>query len=529
MRLTTPDERERIRAIAEEHVRHLSDADLDVLEHARWLAGLEAGVAAHHAGMVPPFKEAVEACFSDGLVKVVFATETLALGVNMPARTVVIEKLTKFNGERHEFLSAGEYTQLTGRAGRRGIDPIGHAVVLWNPFVSFEEVANLAASRSFSLRSAFRPTYNMAANLVRRYDEDDAHQLLNRSFAQYQADRSVVRLEQRLRERRAEVGRLREALPVPADQLADYRALRREAEQAGTPDQAERRAIETAMARLVPGTVIRLDRRRGEPGVVLTVGQRRSGGVRLRALTAERRLVLVRPEDFSERPVRLGTIELPQPYAPHDRHFQVDVARRLSRARLDGEAPRGDGGAVPRAGRERRPPRPAPVDAEAAPVRRAASLWRLVEEHPLSARSTPAELEGMQRAGARIERIEREIADLSRRVDGVADTVAHRFERLVGLLSRWGYLEGWSLTPRGQLLARCYHECDLLVVEALARGCWTASTRPRSPRSCRASPTSTAPARCRSSPGCRRPAPGRPTNRCRPWPPGSTTRRSVSA
>ena len=122
----------------------------------------------------------------------------------MPARTVVIEKLTKFNGERHESLSPGEYTQLTGRAGRRGIDPIGHAVVLWNPFVTFEDVAELAASRSFSLRSAFRPTYNMAANLVRRYDEEDATQLLNRSFAQYQADRSVVRLEQRLQERRAD-------------------------------------------------------------------------------------------------------------------------------------------------------------------------------------------------------------------------------------------------------------------------------------------------------------------------------------
>ena len=118
VRLTTPDERDRIRAITDEHVRHLSDRDLDVLEHGRWSAGLEAGVAAHHAGMVPPFKEAVEACFTEGLVKVVFATETLALGVNMPARTVVIEKLTKFNGERHEFLSAGEYTQLTGRAGR---------------------------------------------------------------------------------------------------------------------------------------------------------------------------------------------------------------------------------------------------------------------------------------------------------------------------------------------------------------------------------------------------------------------------
>ncbi|HET7719888.1 MAG TPA: DEAD/DEAH box helicase, partial [Acidimicrobiales bacterium] len=131
LRLTTGEERDRIREIVEARTGGLADADLQVLDYARWIAGLEAGVAAHHAGMVPPFKEAVEACFVEGLVKVVFATETLALGINMPARTVVIEKLTKFTGERHEFLTPGEYTQLTGRAGRRGLDPVGYAVVLW--------------------------------------------------------------------------------------------------------------------------------------------------------------------------------------------------------------------------------------------------------------------------------------------------------------------------------------------------------------------------------------------------------------
>ena len=125
LRLADPDERPRIRAIAENHVEALSDDDLDVLGYDRWLAALEQGIASHHAGMVPPFKEAVEACFAQGLVKVVFATETLALGINMPARTVVIEKLSKFTGERHEFLTPGEYTQLTGRAGRRGLDPSG--------------------------------------------------------------------------------------------------------------------------------------------------------------------------------------------------------------------------------------------------------------------------------------------------------------------------------------------------------------------------------------------------------------------
>ena len=160
-----------------------------------WMAGLEAGFAAHHAGLVPPFKEAVEACFAAGLVKVVFATETLSLGINMPARSVVIEKLTKFTGERHEFLTPGEYTQLTGRAGRRGIDDVGYAIVLWSPFVPFDQVAGLVGARTYALTSSFRPTYNMAANLVRRYPPDVAHHLLNLSFAQYRADSDVVRLE----------------------------------------------------------------------------------------------------------------------------------------------------------------------------------------------------------------------------------------------------------------------------------------------------------------------------------------------
>jgi ATP-dependent RNA helicase HelY len=138
LRLTTGEERARIRSIVETHVDHLTDGDLAVLDFDRFLAGLEAGVAAHHAGMVPPFKEAVEACFVEGLVKVVFATETLALGINMPARSVVIESLSKFTGEHHEDLTPSQYTQLTGRAGRRGLDPVGHALVLWSPWYGFD-------------------------------------------------------------------------------------------------------------------------------------------------------------------------------------------------------------------------------------------------------------------------------------------------------------------------------------------------------------------------------------------------------
>src|SRR5581483_1146550 len=181
--------RAEITAIAEAKTALLSDADKQALGYDAWLTALRCGVAAHHAGHVPPFKEAVELCFAAGLVKVVFATETLALGINMPARSVVIENLSKFTGERHELLTAGEYTQLTGRAGRRGIDTDGSAIVLWSRFVPLERIAALASTRTYELTSAFRPTYNMVANLVRRYSPDEAHRLLHLSFAQFRAPR----------------------------------------------------------------------------------------------------------------------------------------------------------------------------------------------------------------------------------------------------------------------------------------------------------------------------------------------------
>lgn len=186
--LTSPSEASRIRQIFEEHMAVLPAADRAVLGIDAFGSALARGFGAHHAGLVPPVKEAVEECFAAGLVKVVFATETLALGVNMPARSVVIESLTKFGGERHDLLSPAQYTQLAGRAGRRGLDPVGHALVLWSPYVGFDQVAALASSREFRLVSSFTATYNMVANLVRHHDPRRARELLELSFAQYQAD-----------------------------------------------------------------------------------------------------------------------------------------------------------------------------------------------------------------------------------------------------------------------------------------------------------------------------------------------------
>ena len=172
-------ERAQIAEVIEHRCGDLADSDLAVLGYYEWREGLLRGLAAHHAGMLPVFRHAVEELFTAGLVKAVFATETLALGINMPARTVVLERLVKFNGEQHMPLTPGEYTQLTGRAGRRGIDVEGHAVVLWNPNDNNSEpaeVAGLASTRTFPLRSSFAPSYNMTINLVHQMGPEQAHE-----------------------------------------------------------------------------------------------------------------------------------------------------------------------------------------------------------------------------------------------------------------------------------------------------------------------------------------------------------------
>lgn len=181
----------RVRQIASAYTADLDGSDLDALRYDEWLEQLTAGVAAHHAGLIPVFKEAIEECFSAGLLAVVFATETLAVGVNMPARSVVIEQLSRFRGEGFALLTPGEYTQLTGRAGRRGIDETGYAYTLWHPQTAFDETARLVASGDFELESSFRPTYNMVANLIASRTHDEAVELLQRSFAQWRADRRV--------------------------------------------------------------------------------------------------------------------------------------------------------------------------------------------------------------------------------------------------------------------------------------------------------------------------------------------------
>ena len=225
--LTTKDEQLEIRKIAEQRCAGVSEEDLNTLGYFEWLAGLEKGFAAHHAGMLPIFKEVVEELFVRKLVKVVFATETLALGINMPARTVVLEKLEKFNGENRVAVTPGEYTQLTGRAGRRGIDSVGHAVVVWGEHLDPNLVTSLASKRSYPLNSSFRPSYNMAVNLLQRMPDEAAVEMLETSFAQFQSDRGSLRLTQQLREKRTAMAGYEKNLDCELGDFKGYAELRR--------------------------------------------------------------------------------------------------------------------------------------------------------------------------------------------------------------------------------------------------------------------------------------------------------------
>ncbi len=228
VRLTQKHERDEIRAIVDERCRTLRDEDLAVLGYWEWLEGLERGVAAHHAGMLPAFKEVVEELFRLKLVKLVFATETLALGINMPARTVVLEKLEKFNGEARVPITPGEYTQLTGRAGRRGIDVEGHSVIQWVDGLDPQAVASLASRRTYPLNSSFTPTYNMAVNLIEQFGRDRTREILESSFAQFQADRAVVDLARKVRTQQESLAGYAKSMTCHLGDFAEYSGIRRE-------------------------------------------------------------------------------------------------------------------------------------------------------------------------------------------------------------------------------------------------------------------------------------------------------------
>ncbi len=426
LRLTTPDEAAVIRERAERRTADIADEDLTALGYSDWLEGLQRGIAAHHAGLLPVFKEVVEELFTEGLIRAVFATETLALGVNMPARTVVIERLDKWNGEAHANLTPGEYTQLTGRAGRRGIDVEGHAVVIWQPGVDPGAVAGLASTRTYQLNSSFRPSYNMAVNLVGQVGRERARALLESSFAQFQADRAVVGVARQLSRSKEALAGYRDAMTCDKGDFAEYIARRRElsereADLARSRSANRRAEAERSVGRLRPGDVIRVPtgRRAGLAVVIDTAGPL--------VLTANRQVKRLSTADFPVPVEPVERIRIPNWFSARSPRHRRDLAATV-RNRLAGRE-------LPTERRAR-----APDDAEISRLR------ALIKQHPCH--GCP-DREDHARWAERYFRLQREAEGLERRVASRSHVIARTFDRVCTVLEQLGYLEG-SATGAGQ-------------------------------------------------------------------------------
>jgi ATP-dependent RNA helicase HelY len=472
LKLTTAQERDEIVAFVEERCANIPEEDLLALGYHEFVDGLSRGIAAHHAGMLPSFKECVEELFLRGLCRVVFATETLALGINMPARSVVIEKLSKWNGETHADITPGEYTQLTGRAGRRGIDVEGHGVVLWQQGFDPKAVAGLASTRTYPLKSSFRPSYNMAVNLVHQFGRERARELLESSFAQFQADKAVVGLARQLRKSEDALAGYAEAAACHLGDFMEYAALRHrlsdtEKNLAKSRRFDRRQEVIDSLESLRPGDVIEVPSGRfAGMAVVLDPGARADrDGPRPYVLTQDkhaRRLSLV---DFPTPVTSFTRVKIPKNFNGRNPQSRRDLASALrDRTHHFTPPPPGKRGGGTAHGRDTGSP---------FEDRRIEELRRELRAHPCH--GCP-DREDHARWSERYFKLDRDAKTLKRRIEQRTNTIARHFDRVCDVLTTLGYLEGEShestVTERGRTLMRIYNEMDLLTAESLRAGLW---------------------------------------------------------
>ncbi|WP_370082044.1 DEAD/DEAH box helicase [Streptacidiphilus sp. MAP12-16] len=472
LRLNNDAERAEVRSLVETRTESIPNEDLHVLGYYEWIDALERGVAAHHAGMLPTFKEIVEELFLRGLVKAVFATETLALGINMPARSVVMEKLVKWNGETHADVTPGEYTQLTGRAGRRGIDVEGHAVVLWQPNLDPAALAGLAGTRTYPLKSSFKPSYNMAVNLVSQFGRHKSRELLETSFAQFQADRSVVGIARQVQRNEEGLEGYREAITCHLGDFQEYadlrRALKDRENQLAREGANQRRAnAADSLEKLRPGDVIHVPTGRFaglalvlDPGIppVSRHGHRQehSEGPRPVVLTAERQVKRLAMIDFPVPVEAIERVRIPRSFNPRSPQSRRDLASAL----------RTKAGHI-------EPERVRKGRAAAADDPEIARLRAALRQHPCHGCD---EREDHARWAERYERLHRDTQQLERRMQSRTHTIARTFDRVCALLTDLGYLRGDQVTEDGRRLARLYGELDLLASECLREEVWEGLT-----------------------------------------------------
>jgi ATP-dependent RNA helicase HelY len=366
--------------------------------------------------------------------------------------------MLKFSGERHELLTPGEFTQLTGRAGRRGIDTLGHAVVLDQRDVPFRQVVSVASTTTYPLLSSFQPSYNMATNLVRNYSREESEHLLNSSFAQFRADRDVVVAEGRIEKNEAYLASYREKMACERGDFWEYWQLRDRVtrlERSMERWETNRRRDQTreVLAFAKPGQVFIASGGRAQ-GPVVVVGSERSkrGEPRLVALTTARRLVRLTAGDFEEPPRAIGHLGPVKGFgAPGrlDQDSRRRLASELAALELPSESEDTEFSAINNG----------PGDLS----RARASMT----SHPCH---RCPDLKKHAQWAERASRLERETARLKKQVKSRNQTISAKFEKILSILEEQGYVKAFGLTEKGDLLAHIYNESDLLISECLSRG-----------------------------------------------------------
>ena len=412
LRYTDRAERARLREILEDRTADLDDDSWYGLELDHWQRAFEAGIASHHAGLIPSVKEAVEVAFAEGLISVVFATETLALGVNLPARTVVLERLVKYDGEDHKPLTPMQFTQLTGRAGRRGLDDAGTAVSCWNARLGVKEMAALASSQEFPLRSAFAPNYNMVANLIRRSDQDNARRFVARSFAQFQIDQTAVESDTRNLGLEQQLAQARRATTCDRGDVEEWLRSQRGG---ATADDDE-------LGQLRPGSVLGT-----HGGAIVTSLAHRKVGIILKAVTRHGDQLTLRAGELPSPVPVLGVAQLPTGQSPSDPATIEWVARELN------------------------------------------EHWR-IEEHGVG--GCPR-LDEHLAALREVDLIEGRLSKTRARQARRAGRLERRFDAVADILHETGFADGWELTPKGELLTAVHGETEIVLAEALHDGLFT--------------------------------------------------------
>ena len=438
--LVNNDEADQIAQIAARRLSHLTPTEHADLNTDAWIARTRSGVAAHHAGLLPAFKETVEECFIAGLIKVVFATETLALGMHMPARTVVINTLTKFNGASHELLRPIEFTQISGRAGRRGIDTDGHCVTLWSPYIAAASPVSLHKGEPPPLTSMFAPNYNMVANLAARHTRETAATFLDRSFAQFLVD-ELERLEiQRENDRTlarnpyGDAAETRNLLNTPTKHLETEAANLKRGSVIADPDNPNERLVVIGAKHTSAKTIEQRNTRRGKPH------NRAEARTSLRVVNSRGELRSIPSLPLGTTLPALGNVPLPEQMSYKRPAFKKAAADALNAATDLKDPP---------------PPQTEPTPAE---------------PHP--AADDPQHNERLA-AQERLPALNSQIAQLRHSLNKASkgQRLAATFNAVSDMLTKLGYIDtDWNLTDAGRILAAIHREQDILIAETIRRG-----------------------------------------------------------